>query len=70
MNQLQLKQRTESLQTAETSFAEMSAKLRSVEENADKEADRVSCCQTFDRSASANTESSCPTWHLVELLGF
>lgn len=42
MNQLQLKQRTESLQTAETSLAEMSAKLRLVEENAEKDADRVS----------------------------
>ena len=33
---------------AETSLAEMSAMLRSVEENADKEADSVSFCQTFE----------------------
>lgn len=43
MNQLQLKQRTESLQTAEASLADMSAKLRLVEENAEKDADRVCC---------------------------
>jgi len=37
MTQLQLKQRTESLQNAESSLAEMSAKLRMIEENAEKE---------------------------------
>ena len=42
MNQLQLKQRTESLQNAESSLCEMSNKLRMLEENAEKEADRVS----------------------------
>jgi hypothetical protein len=41
MNQLQLKQRTESLQNAESSLAEMSQKLRMAEENAEKESDRV-----------------------------
>lgn len=41
MNQLQLKQRTESLQTAESSLAEMSAKLRMTEENSEKDAERV-----------------------------
>jgi len=41
MTQLQLKQRTESLQNAESSLAEMSAKLRMIEENAEKESDRV-----------------------------
>jgi hypothetical protein len=41
MTQLQLKQRTESLQNAESSLAEMTAKLRMIEENAEKESDRV-----------------------------
>ena len=41
MNQLQLKQRTESLQNCESSLTEMSQKLRMAEENAEKEADRV-----------------------------
>ena len=41
MTQLQLKQRTESLQNAESSLAEMSTKLRMIEENAEKESDRV-----------------------------
>jgi hypothetical protein len=41
MVQLQLKQRTESLQNAESSLADMSAKLRNTEEAAEKDADRV-----------------------------
>jgi hypothetical protein len=47
MNQLQLKQRTESLQNAESSLSEMSNKLRLLEENAEKEADRVSLAYSY-----------------------
>jgi len=41
MNQLHLKQRTESLQTAESSLAEMTSKLRHVEDSTEKESERV-----------------------------